>query len=486
MTHIVDGLLSLQGVAVYAIVAALVFLESSALVGLVLPGETALLFGGVLASHGHTNLWLLIALAAAAAIAGDAVGYLIGRRVGPRLESSRLGRWVGEPRWVAAQDFVQSRGAWSVVAGRWVGVMRALVPPTAGLVGMPLRRFLAANVVGGIAWVMTVVLVGFAAGGSVTAAQSALGAVSLVTAVVIALLAGGALVRWRRARRGIGGAGQSARHTSLRWRPVEGPFLVASAAVATVALAVVVTLADAVTDGTGLVIQDPPVTAWVVAHRSPVFDALATVLTFSGSEVVVGGLTVLLLGFLWMRRKDRTAAALLAGAMAVSGALTLGLKAMFARPRPPVGVVLGSVDTSFSFPSGHTLNTGVFLGVVVIIALHRVGFGAWAPRAARETAGVAPGRSPRPVALAVALVSGAALVAVGVGASRVYLGYHWMTDVLASAALAVAIIAITAGISYRLLPDLSSSEEDGVVALDERCERVEQGTDNDVAVIGTR
>lgn len=430
MTHVLNGILSLHGSTVYLVVTALVFLESSALVGLVVPGETALLLGGVLASHGHVNLVTLVVLAVAGAVAGDAVGYAVGRHLGPRLESSRMGRRIGAARWASARDYVQRRGAWSVFAGRWIGVMRALVPPTAGLVGMPYRRFLPANVLGGATWVLTVVLIGYAAGGSVSAAQGVLGTVTVVTVAVVALIVLIVVLRRRRAGRTRHGAGVVAGSGASEDRRRVVAVLV-PAGVSTVGVAVAAALADGVREGNGLVAHDGSVTQSVLDHRLPVLDVAARALTFAGSEVVIGGLTVALLGYLWWRRRDRAAALLVAAAMGVSGALTLGLKALVARPRPPAAAVLGSVDTSFSFPSGHTLNTAVFLGVTVLVALYRLGL------AARVRA-------------AVATVVGALLVSTGVGLSRVYLGYHWLTDVLASGAIAVAIIAVAAGTAYQL------------------------------------
>ncbi len=429
MTHLIDGVLSLQGSTVYLVVTALVFLESSALVGLVVPGETALLLGGVLASHGHVHLVTLIVLAVVGAVAGDAVGYAVGRHLGPRLESSRVGARIGAPRWEAAREYVQRRGAWSVVAGRWVGVMRALVPPTAGLVGMPYRRFLPANILGGATWVVIVVLIGFAAGGSVSAAQGALGTVTVLTLTVVGLVVLVLALRWWLPRRTAAAAGSEVGPgaTPAGRRAA----LLVPAAVSTAAVAVVAAIADGVREGKGLAAHDAAVTQWVLDHRTPTLDVVARLLTFAGSEVVIGVLTLLLLGYLWWIRRNRPAAVLVAAAMGTSGALTLGLKALVARPRPPAEVVLGSVDTTFSFPSGHTLNTTVFAGVAVLVAIYRLGLRG-------RTVGSA------------GIITGVVLLGVGVGASRVYLGYHWMTDVLASLAIATAIVAVAAGAAYQV------------------------------------
>jgi membrane protein DedA with SNARE-associated domain len=92
MGHIIDAILSLGGVAAYAVIGLLAFGEAAAFIGLVLPGEIAVLLGGVLASQGRVSLPIMLAVAAVSAIAGDSAGYEIGRRWGPRLIKSRIGR----------------------------------------------------------------------------------------------------------------------------------------------------------------------------------------------------------------------------------------------------------------------------------------------------------------------------------------------------------------------------------------------------------
>lgn len=201
MSHLISALLALHGPLVYAVVAALVFLEAAAFIGLVVPGETALLVSGALAAHGGVSIWILLVLAALGAVLGDSVGYWLGRRYGGRMQSTRLGRWVGAERWGRADAFVARRGPVAVVVGRWVGILRALVPPAAGMARMPYRRFLWANVLGGVGWVAGVLALGFLAGGSVSEASSLLGTVSRVTVTATVLFVVIVAMRTVRARR---------------------------------------------------------------------------------------------------------------------------------------------------------------------------------------------------------------------------------------------------------------------------------------------
>ncbi|MHB1010213.1 MAG: DedA family protein [Propionibacteriaceae bacterium] len=207
MNSVISTLLTMHGPAVYAVITVLVFLEAAAFVGLVMPSETAVVVGGVLASRGNLSLPLLAGLVTIAAVVGDSLGYLVGRRFGPAIRLSRAGRWIGTPRWDRAHAYVQSHGAWAVVLGRWVGMMRAMVPATAGMVGLSYRRFLAANLVGVLAWVAGVLAMGYLAAGSITSVQGSLGLISTIGAVaLVAVIIAAILRRSRRGRLQLGGA----------------------------------------------------------------------------------------------------------------------------------------------------------------------------------------------------------------------------------------------------------------------------------------
>jgi membrane protein DedA with SNARE-associated domain len=160
--HLVERIGDAVGAWLYVIAAGLCFGEAAILIGMVLPGETALLVAGVFAQHGKLNLWLMIVLAAAAAITGDSVGYQFGKRFGPGLRRSRLGVWVGEHRWAVADGFLLRHGGKAVFLGRLTALFRALVPSMAGMSGMRYRTFLAWNAAGGLIWAPGCVLLGYA------------------------------------------------------------------------------------------------------------------------------------------------------------------------------------------------------------------------------------------------------------------------------------------------------------------------------------
>jgi membrane-associated protein len=191
---VVNAILSVPAWAIYLVVGLLAFGESAAFVGLFLPGETALLLAGMMAGTGRISLLTMLVIAALAAVGGDSVGFEIGRWGGKAIRGSRAGRWVGEERWERGEDFVRRRGPVAVLLGRWVGIMRALVPALAGMTGMPYRRFLLFNAVGGVLWSTAVVVAGYLAGASWHLVLGWLGTTGLVVGVAVAVAVGVALI----------------------------------------------------------------------------------------------------------------------------------------------------------------------------------------------------------------------------------------------------------------------------------------------------
>jgi membrane-associated protein len=190
---LVERILAVNGAVVYALVALLVFAEDALFVGFVIPGETAAVLGGVDASRGHTQLWIILVVVLAAAVLGDTVGYQIGRRLGARiLRWRRLDRF--RDRLDRAQDLLVRRGGVAVFLGRFVAFFRAVMPFLAGASGMPYRRFLAYNAAGGVCWGTSFVLLGYLAGDSYKAFEHAAGRAAALAVLAVVLLA---VAAWR-------------------------------------------------------------------------------------------------------------------------------------------------------------------------------------------------------------------------------------------------------------------------------------------------
>lgn len=139
---------------------AAVFLESGVFFGFFLPGSSMLFTAGLLASKGLFNIWILASLATVAAILGDNVGYLFGRKVGaPLLE--RNTRWFKHEYLEQTKEFYERHGLQAVLLARFVPIVRTFTPIFAGIVGMNYRSFLFYNISGAILWGACITLAGY-------------------------------------------------------------------------------------------------------------------------------------------------------------------------------------------------------------------------------------------------------------------------------------------------------------------------------------
>ena len=201
----------------YLLVGGLAFLETGAFVGLLAPGETAVIAGGVFAGQGNLELGVLLVIVWAACVAGDSVSFWIGRKLGrgfivrhgPRVK-------ITEPRLRQVEGFFERRGGVTILIGRFIGIVRALAPFVAGASKMSFGRFLPYDIVGSGLWAATFVLLGYFSWRSIDkaaeiASRGTLALGTMVTIVVLALLAHrflrtreqrAAARRWLRERRG--------------------------------------------------------------------------------------------------------------------------------------------------------------------------------------------------------------------------------------------------------------------------------------------
>jgi membrane-associated protein len=196
--NVVAALTGLPWYLVLTTVAALPALEASMLVGVVIPGEIAVIAGGVAAHAGLVPLWAVIVAAVGGAVLGDQVGYSLGRRYGPGL-LQRLPRRARDSAGLKrALDLVGRRGALAVFLGRWAATLRALVPGVAGMSGISRRRFTIANLAGAAVWGSAVAVAAYLAGAAYPTLEHRLGAVGLGVLVLALLLLAGYVARGRR------------------------------------------------------------------------------------------------------------------------------------------------------------------------------------------------------------------------------------------------------------------------------------------------
>jgi membrane-associated protein len=181
------------GTWTYLLVGALAFLETGAFVGLIAPGETAVVLGGVVAAQGQVELAAMLVLVWLAAATGDFVSFLLGRRLGRRFIVTRGPRFgVTPPRLARVETFFDRHGAKAILVGRFVGIVRAVAPFLAGASGMRVRAFLPWSILGTAAWAATFTLVGYIFHRSFSAAADYVTHGALALAVVAA-----AVLAWR-------------------------------------------------------------------------------------------------------------------------------------------------------------------------------------------------------------------------------------------------------------------------------------------------
>jgi membrane protein DedA with SNARE-associated domain len=203
VSFLLEKIQSLPGSLVYGLVAVLVFGEAALFIGFVLPGETAVLVAGVVASRGHVNVVTLCLVVVVAAIVGDSIGYVVGARYGARLMTLPIlrKRTVGIER---ALDGLRRRGPAYVFIGRFTAFLRAVMPGLAGMSHLRYRRFLAANVAGAIVWGVSYTLLGYFAGHALDKIEKYSGFVGVgVLVVVIAVIIGLYLLHRRREKRAL-------------------------------------------------------------------------------------------------------------------------------------------------------------------------------------------------------------------------------------------------------------------------------------------
>jgi membrane-associated protein len=188
----VDGLIEWGGVLG---VTTIVFIETGLFFGFFLPGDSLLITAGIIAAAGTLDIRWLIVFPSIAAIAGDQLGYIIGRRAGAALRQrySRFNKHLDR-----AHAFYEKYGAKTIVIARFVPIVRTFVPAVAGAARMNYRRFVTYNIVGGLLWVWGMTLAGYSVGRAIPNIKDYL---HVVIVIVVALSLLPAVLEWRKHRK---------------------------------------------------------------------------------------------------------------------------------------------------------------------------------------------------------------------------------------------------------------------------------------------
>lgn len=181
---------------------AIVFAETGLLVGFFLPGDTLLITTGLLAERGHFSLWVLIPLLIVAAVAGDATGYQIGKRAGPRLFQRPDSRLFKRHHLERAEAFYERHGGKTIFLARFLAFIRTFAPTVAGAAKMPYSRFALFNIAGGISWIVSMLAAGYIFGSAVPNLDIFF--MALIGFMVTLSVAPGAWHLWRERKRARG------------------------------------------------------------------------------------------------------------------------------------------------------------------------------------------------------------------------------------------------------------------------------------------
>lgn len=423
------------------------FIESLAFVGLLVPGTIIVILIGAFAARSPVlDIVDLIWFAAAGAILGDALSFHLGRRGTRAFQPGS--RWFRPHHLERGERFFSRYGAASIVFGRFIGPIRAVVPFIAGLGQMSAFRFYALNIVSGIAWAIAYLLLGYFFGHSwqaIEAFSSRAGFVILavVAFAVVLYYVRRALLRhgpdWVRLVRSVARSGRRAIDDDPEVRALvarhAGFFRAVAArldrthfmglpltllALAFVYVSVwIIGLSTDVATGDRLVGVDRRIAALVAFNRTSALTEVFVWATIAGKALVVAVGAVIVSVGLWISGK-RTYLAPLWITLAGATATTTAAKLAFHRTRPDLAMFL---EDSFSFPSGHATAAMAFYGFVAYLLAREAR--SWTRRINIAAAGVA-------VIAAIAL-------------SRAYLTVHFASDVLGG--LTVGLLWLIIGVA---------------------------------------
>ena len=425
--------ISAHPVAAGGLIFLVAFCDALAVVGIVVPALPLLFAVGALVGLGHISGPYAIACAALGALLGDALSFWIGHRWGPHLREHWPFRRY--PQLLdRGEALFRRHGSKGIVIARYVGAVRPFVPAVAGMLRMPLRRYLPASAFAALSWAAVFLAPGWMFGASydaVAAVADRLVLALLALLAVLALVWAGVLYTWR----WFADRADTLLARALRWsrahprlgryavalidpnRPESASLALLAACLLAIGWAWFALLATVLARGAPLLL-DQEVYAAMLALRNPLADRLMAALASLGDAVVLVPACTLVLGWLLWRRRFIAAAHWL-GALAFGLALTAWLGAVVEMPRPP------TAPAGFGFPS-------------IAVTMATIAFGFFAVLIAREL----PGRR-----RVWPYLVGGALVAL-LGFARLYLGAHWLSDVVGGVLLG-SVWLLLLGIAYR-------------------------------------
>jgi membrane-associated protein len=193
--HLAD-FVAAHGAWVYALLFAIVFVETGLVIWPFLPGDSLLFVTGALAAAGGMDIAAVMAVLICAALTGDNVNYFIGRWVGPRVFHYERSRWFSPRHLARAHAFYEKHGGKTIILARFLPIVRTYVPFVAGIGSMPYARYIGFCVAGAVIWVVSLCGVGYFFGNLPVVKQN----LSAVIVLIVLVSVSPALFAWIRAR----------------------------------------------------------------------------------------------------------------------------------------------------------------------------------------------------------------------------------------------------------------------------------------------
>ncbi|PIE41316.1 MAG: hypothetical protein CSA49_04025 [Gammaproteobacteria bacterium] len=389
---------------ILASVAALAFLESLAIVGILVPGVALLFATAAAAGSVHIPLLEVLIAAFTGAVLGDSISFFLGRHYHHIMRT--LPPFSSHPQWITkGERFFERYGLISVVIGRFVGPVRPVMPLIAGMLEMRPSRFLSINALSAIGWAPMYILPGYLVGSAAESSSFSHQHMIFMVATVI----GGWLV------------------AQLLWWikslvPARATKIKATAWLFAISALLLVILYSQLNNP--LVVQlNQQAAHWFLSLRHPDLDVFFVALTALGDykPMILWGCAVFLVLAIG---KNTYLSMIWVATTLTANALISGLKYFFAIERPQL---VFEPPGSFAYPSGHTTIIIVFFFLIILFTQPALKFKWQKP-----------------------LLSMAAIVATSMAFSRLYLGVHWLTDIVAGLVLACMVCsAVLLGLFYK-------------------------------------
>ncbi|WP_251449768.1 DedA family protein [Microbacterium sp. Marseille-Q6648] len=185
LTWLLDAVQSVDPVLRTVLAGLAIMLETSVLIGLIVPGDTIVIVAGTAVASPLEGVLLGVSVVLGALI-GESIGFWLGRLLGPAIRRSRLGRRIGEANWVRSERYLRRRGGPAIFLSRFLPVLHSLVPLTVGMSGFPYRRFLAWTLPACTLWAVLYVSVAAAAAGTYRELSETLHSAGYIFVAIIA------------------------------------------------------------------------------------------------------------------------------------------------------------------------------------------------------------------------------------------------------------------------------------------------------------